>query len=411
MIRWIFESALFALRNIFRQRARAAANLLAIACGVAALIVVGGFVQDIFIQLGEAIIQGQTGHVQVSKDGFQRFGLRSPEKYLIENPAALRARLAEIPGTSSVLSRINFTGTLNNGKRDLGILGEGIEADLEARLSGIYVRYTEGRGLTDADRYGIVVGQGVAKTLGLKPGDRVSMVVSLAEGAVNTLEFEVVGVFETFSKDFDARAVRITLDDASELFGSAAVHKMIMVMSETAQSQSAAKHAKDMLEKEGMEVKVWNELSDFYAKTVDMYDQQFGVMRFIILMMVLLSVTNTINMTLFERTREFGTIMATGSPPHAVLIQIMLEGCMFGAIGAVLGMLLGVFAAWAISAIGIPMPPPPNANVGYTAYIRIDPDSVWVAGLVGWGATILASVLPARRAARMPVIDALRHGL
>ena len=60
------ENALFALRNIFRQRARAVANLLAIALGVAGLIVVGGFVQDIFVQLGEAIIHGQTGHVQIS---------------------------------------------------------------------------------------------------------------------------------------------------------------------------------------------------------------------------------------------------------------------------------------------------------------------------------------------------------
>ena len=118
------ENALFALRNIFRQRARAVANLLAIALGVAGLIVVGGFVQDIFVQLGEAIIHGQTGHVQISKEGFQRVGLRSPEKYLIEKPELIRGQLKAIPGTSAVLSRINFTGTLNNGKRDLGVLGE-----------------------------------------------------------------------------------------------------------------------------------------------------------------------------------------------------------------------------------------------------------------------------------------------
>jgi len=167
------ENALFALRNIFRQRARAVANLLAIALGVAGLIVVGGFVQDIFVQLGEAIIHGQTGHVQISKEGFQRVGLRSPEKYLIEKPELIRSQLKAMPGTSAVLSRINFTGTLNNGRRDLGVLGEGIEADLESQLTGIYVRYTEGRALRDGDKYGMVIGQGVAKSLDLAPGDRV----------------------------------------------------------------------------------------------------------------------------------------------------------------------------------------------------------------------------------------------
>ena len=63
------------------------------------------------------------------------------------------------------------------------------------------------------------------------------------------------------------------------------------------------------------------------------------------------------------------------------------------------------------TSIGIPMPPPPNANIGYTAYIRVAIDSVLIAGLIGWVATILASILPARRASRLSVVDALRHGL
>jgi len=337
--------------------------------------------------------------------------LRSPEKYLIEKPELIRGQLKAIPGTSAVLSRINFTGTLNNGKRDLGVLGEGIEADLESQLTGIYVRYTEGRALRDVDKYGMVIGQGVAKSLDLAPGDRVAMVVSLSEGAVNTLDFEVIGVFQTFSKDFDARAVRITLPDAGELFGTSAVHKIIMVLNETEKSPVAASAVRALLQKDGMEVTLWHELSDFYTKTIDLYDRQFGVMRLIILMMVLLSVSNTINMTLFERTREFGTIMAIGSPPSSVFWQIILEGVLVGACGALLGMALGMIAAWGISAIGIPMPPPPNANIGYTAYIRIAIDSVLIAGLIGWVATILASILPARRASKLSVVDALRHGL
>ena len=118
------ENALFALRNIFRQRARAVANLLAIALGVAGLIVVGGFVQDIFVQLGEAIIHGQTGHVQISKEGFQRVGLRSPEKYLIEKPGNLKKEIeSAAPGIQTSMARLGFTGMLNNGKRDLGIFG------------------------------------------------------------------------------------------------------------------------------------------------------------------------------------------------------------------------------------------------------------------------------------------------
>lgn len=405
------ESVLFALRNVFRQRARAIANLLAIGLGVAGLIVVGGFVQDIFVQLGEAIIHGQTGHVQVTKQGFQIGGLRSPDKYLIEAPEKIRAQLTDIPSVSSVLSRINFTGTLNNGKRDLGVIGEGIEADAERSLTGIYVRYISGRALTDKDKFGMVIGQGVAKSLNLEPGDRIALVVSLSEGAINTLDFEIVGVFQTFSKDFDARAVRITLPAARELMATDAVHKLVMVLNQTSDSASAAAAAKSRLAAAGIEVTLWHDLSDFYSKTIDLYDRQFGVLRLIILMMVLLSVANTINMTLFERTREFGTVMAIGGRPSSIFTQIMTEGVLVGGCGALLGMVLGVLAAWGISAIGIPMPPPPNANLGYTAYIRVDVQSVLLAGGIGWLATVLASILPAHRASRLSIVDALRHGL
>ena len=82
-----------ALRNIIRQRARSAATLTAIAIGVAGLILAGGFVQDIFIQLGEAMIHSQTGHFQVTKQGYREGKGRSPDKYLIENPDALKANI------------------------------------------------------------------------------------------------------------------------------------------------------------------------------------------------------------------------------------------------------------------------------------------------------------------------------
>jgi putative ABC transport system permease protein len=123
----------------------------------------------------------------------------------------------------------------------------------------------------------------------------------------------------------------------------------------------------------GLEASTWRELSDFYEKTVQLYDAQFGVLRLIIFLMVLLSVANSINMTLFERTREFGTLLALGDNPRRVFRLIMTESALLGFFGALFGMMLGCISAWGISAIGIEMPPPPNSNLGYTAQIRLDP--------------------------------------
>ena len=118
-----------ALRNIFRQRIRSVITLIAIVFGVVGLILSGGFVKDIFVQLGEAIIQSETGHVQVFREGFREKGSRQPDRYLIDEPAPVADRIASSPQVREVASRLSFSGLLNNGKRDLGIIGEGVEPD------------------------------------------------------------------------------------------------------------------------------------------------------------------------------------------------------------------------------------------------------------------------------------------
>jgi len=399
-----------AWRNVFRQKTRSAATLAAISIGVAGLILVAGFVQDIFVQLGEAIIHSQTGHIQITKAGYREGRTRQPEAYLIERPEELQKAVAARPEVERVLPRLNFSGALNNGKRDLGIIGEGIEPDGEAAM-GTYLRFMEGRALTDRDQDGIVVGQGVAKSLGLKVGDRVTLVMTLAQGAVNTLDFELIGVFQSFSKEFDARAVRIPLEAARTLMDTPGAHLLVVNLHQTAQTDATLAALRQQLAPEHFDVDGWKTLSDFYEKTVDLYGRQFGVLRLIILLMVLLSVTNSINMTLFERTREFGTLLAVGNRPGTVLRLILLENLLLGLIGAGLGMLLGCGAALLISAVGIPMPPPPNANLGYTAIIRLTVSEVAMAGGIGFIATCLAAILPARRASRLNVVDALRQGI
>ena len=402
---------LFALRNIFRHRARSAATLAAMSIGVASLILAGGFVKDIFTQLGEAIIHSQTGHIQITKQGYHEGKVRAPERFLIENSTDLKKELMKsVPSAQITTSRLNFSGTLNNGKRDLGIIGEGIEPDLENRI-GTYLQFVAGRALSDTDIDGIVVGQGVAKNLGLKLGDRVTLLATLSQGAVNTLDFEIVGIFQSFSKDFDARAIRIPLPSSQTLMDTSAAHMIVVMLDKTEATTEAKNKIQQILSGRNFDTTAWNSISDFYEKTVELYDRQFGVLQLIILVMVLLSVANTINMSLFERTREFGTMQALGDRNGAVFKLIIIESFCLGLLGALLGMVLGSISALAISAVGIPMPPPPNANLGYSALIRLDAISVLAAGTIGFMACVLATILPARRASQIDIGEALRHGV
>lgn len=398
-----------ALRNVFRQKMRTGMTLASIIFGVIGIILAGGFVEDVFKQLAEATIHSQTGHIQVFKRDFLTKGTRSPEHFLIEHPEPLAAKIGQAPGVSSVMSRLFFSGLINNGKRDLAIVGEGIEADKEARL-GSFIKMIEGRALTAEDQQGIIVGQGVAHALGLTPGSVVTLILSASQGAMNTQDFKVIGIFQSFSKEFDARAVRIPLSAAQELLQTPGANLLVLSLNETDQTETTQQLIEGLLPKD-FESRNWKQLSDFYEKTVQLYDRQFGVLQAIILIMVLLSVANSVNMSVFERQGEFGTMQAIGNGRSQIARLILAENAVIGLAGSILGMLLGILLAWLISAIGIPMPPPPNANVGYTASIQVVPQVVLTAGLIGFISTLLAAVLPALKVSRIPVVDALRQNV
>lgn len=399
-----------ALRNIIRQKTHTAMTLTAIVCGVAGLILAGGWVNDIFVQLGEALIHSQSGHLQVYKTGFYAAGSRSPEKYLIADPDAVKQRITGLAGVDNVMARLNFSGLLNNGRSDLPIVGEGVEPGKEAEL-GTFVSITAGRHLAEKDTFGMVVGFGVAQALKLRPGDRVTLLANALEGALNSLDFEVIGVFQSFSNDYDARAVRIPLPAAQELLGTKDANALVIVLHKTADTDRAARWLKEQLGPAGLEVKTWSELNDFYEKTVRLYKSQFGFLQVIILIMVLLSVANSVNMSVFERVGEFGTMMSLGNRSSQVFGLILTESVLLGLIGSGLGVAIGVALALAISAVGIPMPPPPNANLSYTAHIHVIPSALLMSVAVGFSATVLASILPARRVTRTPVVDALRQNI
>lgn len=397
-----------AFRNIFRQYIRTAITLAAIVFGVVGLILGGGFVRDIFFQLGEALIHSQSGHLQVVKTGYFTYGSRSPEKFLITGASSLKRELAKIPEIQEVLERVSFTGLLNNGKTDWPIVADGIEPDGEARL-GSFMQIVEGRQLTHKDNFGVTIGQGIAKALNLKPGDRVSLLVNTPEGALNTMELNIVGVFQSFSKDYDARFIRLPLPAAQELLGSNGINSLVIALKQTSDTETVSLKLKATLNPDQYESRTWVQLNDFYEKTVALYEQQFGFLQLIILIMVLLSVANSVSMSIFERTGEFGTIMAIGSRPIDVIKMLITESALLGLIGSGLGVVLGIAAALLISSIGIPMPPPPNANLGYMATIQLAPIDILVSFVIGFLATTAACLWPGIRVTNLPVIDALRQ--
>ena len=359
-----------ALRNVRRQRGRSAFVVGAVALGVTALILAGGFIKDTIVELGDSIIYAQTGHLQLSRSGYREAASFDPEAYVIEDTEALRGELEAEQGVRQVLLRLYTAGLAGNGDSDWPVIIEGVEPERESAL-GSYINIAAGRRLADSDAFGVLLGAGVAQALELEPGDWMDVVATTVDGSMNSLEFEVVGTFQTFSKDYDAVALRLPLAAVQELLGVSGANVAVVELADTADTAALATALGDHFGARGFAVERWEELDPFYRQTVELYQQQFGFLIAVILLLVVLGVGTAMGMSIHERAAEF----------------------------------------LAISAVGIPMPPPPNSDLGYLSLIRLSLPVSLLAFGVGALAPLLAAVGPARRSVKMPIVDALQRGV
>jgi putative ABC transport system permease protein len=399
-----------ALRNLLRQRTRSLLTLASIALGVASIMLANGFIDDVLWQLREATIRSQLGHLQVFAPGFLDEGRREPLSHTVADAQGAVARLQTIPGVATVARRLGFSGLLSNGRSDLAVIVEGIEPAAEAQI-GTALTIASGKDLVTKDRNAITVGEGVAAALRLRVGDPVTLLASTKDGALNTLDARLSGVFRSPFKDYDARAIRISLADAQEVAGVDSVNTLVVLLQPDRSVDDALVAARDLLPSARYDVRPWTDLADFYQGVEALYRRQFLVLVMIVSVMVMLGVANSITMSLHERQGEFGTVRALGYRPDDVFAQIVTESVVLGSIAAAVGIALGVLLASGISAIGIEMPPPPNSDIGYTAKIRLSLSNVLIAAATAFIASVAGSIVPARRLARMPIVDALRHAI
>lgn len=399
-----------AFRNIFRNKVRSYITLGAIAFGCISLILTGGFINETFIKLRESLIHSQLGHIQIYKQGYFEKGSSKPFDYLIENYQDLEKEIRAIPHVKNIANRLQFSGLLSNGENTISFLGQGVDPKGEKDLSS-WLKIEYGEMISVEDAYGAILGRGLAASLDAKAGDFLMILTNTRDGAINAIDIEVKGIFYSFAKEYDDRVLKLPLDTAQKLLYLDAVQAMVVLLDETESTDEVKNALINMFEENRfpLEVKTWADLADYYNKLVELYEKQFGVLKFIISIVVVLSIINTMSMSIFERTREIGTIMAMGTKKNEVLSMFMLEGLVLGLLGGGIGVVLGIVSAKIISYIGIPMPPAPGSTVGYVATIGIFPGVIIFAFLFSVVTALAGSFYPSFKASRLNISEALRY--
>lgn len=417
-----------ALRNVFRHRSRSIITLSAIAFGCAALIFVGSFFEDVFFKMRESYIQAHTGHIQIYTKGFFEKGRLEPYSYIIKNPNEIISMVKGIKGIKFVTKRLEFSGLISTGENSISFIGQGFEPKHERMIinyagsdvkqmtkdlsmsAGIVV---SGEPLTENenDGYSVVLGKGLASSLGAKTGDSLVLLANTVNGSINALDITVKGLFSTSSKIFDDHMLRMPLLTAQKLLRTDSALSLVIMLNKTEDTLRVKKDLERLFAEKNLdlELKTWDELTDFYTKTVELFNRFFFIIKAVITIIVILSIYNTMNMAVLERISEIGTIMAMGTKRSGVLGLFLCEGMALGTIGGIIGIFSGIIITTLVARTGIPMPPPPGASLPWLSEPKITFSTLLLAFFLAIVTALISSLYPAYKASRLEIADALRY--
>jgi len=397
-----------AIRNLRRNPGRSFVAIFTVSSGVIAFLLAGGFIGWIFEQMREGAIHSQFGHAQIVRPGYFEKGIADPYAFLLPaQPAALES-IEKIPGFQSVAPRLAFSGLISRGEITVSFIGEGVDPVREKPISS-RVQILGGQDLAAADAREVLLGEGLATSLGAAPGDRVVLLATAANGGASAIELTVAGTFATYSKEYDDSALRLPIGSARKLMRVAGATSWIVLLDHTEQTEQFIQAARTGLPASEFEVVPWIALADFYNKTEALFSKQVNVVKIIIGLIIILTISNTLTMSVLERTTEIGTSLAVGVRGGGVMRLFIIEGVLIGVAGGLAGVILGYLLALIISTIGIPMPPPPGMAHGFIGQIVVTPALAIDAVVLALVTTLLASAFPAWRAGRMNIVDALRY--
>jgi putative ABC transport system permease protein len=401
---------LFAIRNIGRNKRRSGSIVGLIALGTAALLVAGGYAAANFSALREGTIRGGMGHLQIGARGFGD-PEGTPLSHGLDDVAGLRRSITADSRVRAVAPRIDFTGLGSVGDRSVAVLGRGVDPAEEYGAAGFAPRMIAGRRVAAGGEHEAMAAEGLARTLNVKPGDRLTLLSATVDGAINGLDTVIVGIYTTGVRELDERSLVVRLDTAQVLLNTTRVSKLVVVLNDTDDTTATRTALLARLGGEGRAVDIltWSSLATFYHQVRGLFSGIFTFLGVIITALVVLSAGNAMTMTVMERVQEIGTLMAVGTTRLRIMGMFIVEGLGLGTIGGALGLGLGYALAIGLTRAGIRMPPPPTFTTTVPLEVSVVPalyGAVMVLMIVTLG---LAAVLPAARAARLRITDALGH--
>jgi len=409
---------LIALRNLSRNRRRTWLALLVVSVGFVGVLLTAGFVRYSFDGLSEAVIRGGLGHLEVIPASDQ-IASGSPADRSGRAPGfkgwrEVRATIESQPHVRAAGAAVQFAGVATNGENSASFMGVAVEPDREIRM-GMDVRLRQGANLaesiTQKDDDRALLGVGLARALGAVPGDTIAVMVATPDGSLNAVDMTVAGLFTTGIQELDSRILKTHVVTAQRLLGTDSITSLIVGLDDAAATPQAETDLRRTLASspEPLSVLNWEARAPFYGQVRALYGGIFAFLGTIVAVLVALSTSNTMLMSVLERVREFGTLLAIGTTRSQLARLLIFEALWLALLGGIAGSSLGLGLVALINFLEIDMPPPPGATDPIQLALAVMPaDFLWI--FAGMTVVLAAAAIPPMlRVFRLQIVDALGH--
>lgn len=402
-----------AWRNLWRNRRRTWLTAGAIAFSTILLVLWVPIQFGAYEIMIDASLRVFPGHAQIQRPGYQD---KPKIRNAIDDAEALARSLRSSNLYTGVATRAQGFALLSSSTRSYGAQVVGVEPKYEGDTSSIPGLVKRGRYLSGIDAQEIVIGAALARNLKIKIGDEVTMLGGGKDGSVAAAILPVVGIFESGSNEIDRFFSEIPLHTFQSVFSMGHSAHIISVVAKTIeeQPQLLASLRKAVKGRDNLVVLGWEQLVPGLKEGIQVDKVSGFIFYGILIAVVIFSILNTFLMSVLERTREFGLMLALGSRPKRIAGLMMLESALLTFLGLIIGVSIGSALVYWVHVVGFSYPGLEDLAKQYNMpglsriYPQLNAFNFMLGPVTIFAATNIAAWIPILRIRKLEPVEAMR---